>query len=296
MASLREARESEVHVGQDLGLMEHAITPELVQWYVDTIEDDHPWYHSASPFGGPVAPALIVHNPAYSNGRSRQWYLPNIYGNLHAKQHWELFNPIMIGERIQNRGLVVDRYYKRDREFVVAEAILSDLNGRPLARTRSVQSFLAGDVNQGTVVDRSREKRPDRRFETGTEGGERIAGKRHEVTVEQCDRFVGETRNYHNDVAESNKLGFPEIVVQGTLSTCFISDMMTHAFGEGWWCGGRMDLAFVNILWAGEAVTARGAVRDRTREGSLWRVHLDVWTEKDNGTKTIAGTASALSV
>lgn len=296
MAMLREVREGEVHVGQDLGVLERAITPELVQWYLGAIEDDHPWYHGDSPFGGPVAPALVIHNPAYDSGRTNAWYLPNRYGNLHAKQRWELFNPIMVGERIRNRALVVDRYLKRDRAFVVAEALLSDLSGLPLGRCRSTQSFLADPSRTGTVVDRAREQAPARRFEVADEaGGEQITGKRHVVTGEQCDRFTGEGRNYHNDVVESQKLGFPEIVVQGTLSTCFVSDMMTHAFGEGWWCGGRMEINFINVLWAGEAITAHGAVRERTREGSLWRVLLDVWTEKDDGAKTIAGTASALT-
>lgn len=266
---------------------------------MDAVEDDHPWYHGdhgESPFGGPVAPALLIHNPNYMNGRRNLWYLPNVYGNLHAKQRWELFEPMLVGDTVQNHGVIVDRYLKRDREFVVAEGTLSDLDGRPLARVRSTQSFLADAAKTGMVVERSRAARPEgRQQEERPARSELISGKRHLVTVEQCDRFVGEVRNYHNDVAESQKLGFPEIVVVGSLSTCFVSEMMTHHFGEGWWCGGRMDLNFINVLWAGEAVTARAIVRERTREGSLWRVHLDVWTEKDDGTKTTAGTASALT-
>lgn len=300
MATLRELRDREVHVGLDLGAEDYAVTPELVQWYVDAVEDDHPWYHGDSPFGGPIAPALLFHNPNYMNGRRNLWYLPNVYGNLHAKQRWEIFGPMLVSETVQNRGVVVDRFLKREREFVVAEGVLSDLSGHPLARVRSTQSFLADPTRTGIVVDRGRETRPERRSEASSDGPngagvELIAGKRHVVSVDQCDRFVGEVRNYHNDLAESQKLGFPEIVVVGSLSTCFVSDMMTHQFGEGWFCGGRMDLNFINVLWAGEAVTARGRVRERTREGSLWRVQLDVWTEKDDGTKTTAGTASALT-
>lgn len=296
MTSIRELRQNEVHVGQELRLEQYTITPELVQWYVDAVEDDQPWYHGESPFGGPVAPALLLHNPNYASGRSRLWYLPNLYGNLHAKQHWDFFNPMLVGNTVQNRGLVVDRYLKRDREFVVSEGTLSDMSGHPLARVRSTQSFLADPERRGVVVERAA-TRSDRGPEPALGSDvELIAGKRHLVTVEQCDRFGGNVRNYHNDVTESQKLGFPEIVVVGSLSTCFVSDMMTHQFGEGWWCGGRMDLNFINVLWAGEAVTAKGIVSERTREGSLWRVHLNVWTEKDDGTKTIAGSASALTV
>jgi hypothetical protein len=296
MTSIQELRSNEVHVGQELPPEECAITPELVQWYVDAVEDDHPWYHSGSPFGGAVAPALLLHNPNYRNGRSGLWYLPNRYGNLHAKQHWDLFNPILVGDTIVNRGIVVDRYLKRDREFVVSEGTLSDPIGRQFARVRSTQSFLADPDRRGTVVDRSQASRPERAAEPLPENAEIISGRRHVVSVEQCDRFGGVVRNYHNDVAESQKLGFPEIVVVGSLSTCFISDMMTNAFGESWWCGGRMDVNFINVLWAGEAVTAKGIVSERTREGSFWRVHLNVWTEKDDGTKTVVGAASALTV
>ncbi len=294
MATIRALREHETHVGQELPLVEQAITPELVQWYVEAVEDDHPWYHGDSPFGGPIAPALLLHNPNYSNGRSRLWYLPNLYGNLHAKQHWELYDPMPVGSLVHNRGLVVDRYLKRDREFVVCEGTLSDPSGHTLARVRSTQSFLADPDRRGLVVDRA-PSRPDEPRREPEPTGELIAGKRHVVSVEQCDRFTGTVRNYHNDVTESQKLGFPEIVVVGSLSTCFISDMMTAAFGEGWWCGGRMDVNFINVLWAGEAVTAKGAISERTREGSFTRVHGNVWTEKDDGTKTIAGTASALT-
>jgi hypothetical protein len=288
-------RESDVHAGRDLGVQHYSITPELIGWYVDAVEDDHPWYHDESPFGLPVAPALVFHNPNYMNGRKDRWYLANAYGNLHAKQHWELFRPMLLGGTVENRGVVVERYLKRDRQFVVAEGTLAGVDGCAYARVRSTQSFLADATRTGMVVSRTAgSSPPPRERDTAPDDAGLLEGKRHLVTPEQCDRFVGEVRNYHNDPAESLKLGFPEVVVVGSLSSCFVSDLMSREFGEGWWCGGRMDLNFISVLWAGEAVTAKGAIRERSREGNLWRVQLDVWTEKDDGTKTTAGTASAL--
>ena len=293
--SLAKLRELGTHVGQDLGIQEHPITPELVRWYIATIGDDHPWYTGPSPFGGPVAPALLIHNPAYVGGRSNRWYLPNRYGNLHAKQQWEFFRQALVGETVRSQGVIADRYLKRDREFVTAEAWLLDNSNRITARVRSTQSFLADPAVTGVVVDRDREKRSDRRFDLAPgDVLEEIAGRRIVVTPEMCDRFTGEPRNYPNDVGEAERLGFKEIVVQGTLSTCFLGELLTRRFGEGFFLGGRLAMTFVNVLWAGEAVTAKGAVRSRTREGNLWRVNLDVWTEKDDGTRTIVGTAGAL--
>jgi len=295
VSALQMLRANDVQAGRDLGLEHYAITPELIQWYIDAVEDDHSWYQGKSPFGAPVAPALLFHNPNYMNGRKDRWYLPNTYGNLHAKQHWELFQPMLLGDTVENRGVIVDRYLKRDREFVVAEGTLSGLDGRTYARVRSTQSFLADGTTTGMVVNRgTTSSRASRAPEELPPDAQILEGKRHLVSIEQCDRFVGEVRNYHNDAGQSAKLGFPEIVVVGSLSTCFVSDLMSHEFGEGWWCGGRLDLNFINVLWAGEAVRARGVIRERSREGSLWRIHLDVWTEKDDGTRTTAGTASAV--
>jgi acyl dehydratase len=301
-ASLAKLRELGTYIGMDLGIEQHPITDDRVRWYIATIGDDHPWYRGPSPFGGPVAPALLYHNPAYGGQtegvavrRSERWYLPNRYGNLHAKQQWEFFRPALVGETLRSQGLVIDRYFKRDREFVTAEAWLLDPQNRVVSRVRSTQSFLADPSVTGVVVDRDREKRPGRTFEMSPgEVLEELSGRRVLVTPEMCDRFTGERRNYHNDLTEAEKLGFKEIVVQGTLSTCFLAELMTRRFGEGFFLGGRLAMTFVNVLWAGEAVTPKGLVRSRTREGNLWRVTADLWTEKDDGTRTIVATASAL--
>ncbi len=294
-APLQQLLAGDVQVGRDLGEERIEISPELVRWYIEAVESEHPWYTGDSPFGEPIAPALVLHNAPYR--RPLNWYLPNLYGNLHAKMAWELFRPIPVGATVLRHGTVVDRYLRRDREFVVAEAEIEDEQGRLYCRTRTTQSFLADPSIGGTVVERGRERQEGRQFRPDEPAGEvleAIEGKRHLVTAEQCDRFSNDRRNYHNDVAEAEKLGFREVVVQGTLSICFLSDMLTERFGEGWFLGGRLNVNLVNVLWAGEAVRARGVVRSCVREGSVQRVQLDVWTEKDDGTRTIAGTASAI--
>src|SRR6266508_4310606 len=53
-ASLAKLRELGTHVGQDLGVIEFAITPERVRWYIDALGDDHPWYTGPPKGEGPV--------------------------------------------------------------------------------------------------------------------------------------------------------------------------------------------------------------------------------------------------
>jgi len=81
---------NEVYVGRDFGGVTLEITPDLVATYIAGTGDDNPWYHGNSPLGGPIAPALILHSAVF---RTQAWYLPNIFGNLHARQEWQGFAP-----------------------------------------------------------------------------------------------------------------------------------------------------------------------------------------------------------
>ena len=286
------ARMDEKHVGRYYGERRVEITPALVEHYANAVQDHNPWYFGDSPFGGPVAPALILHSEVYT---TIDWYL-SYFGNLHARQEWEIFAPIMVGDTVTTRRQIVERYHKRDREYVVMEVNCFAENGQLLNRGRTHQSFVHKGMTGGTVVDKDREKRSDRKFDVDEVNAiEAIAGPSKEISIEMCQLFSGPNKNYHNDVDEARKLGFPDIVVQGMMSLCFISQMMTERFGQGWWTGGKMNVNLVNVLWQGEHLTARGQVSEETSEGSRKRSLAQVWCEKADGTKVVVGIASAIS-
>jgi len=283
----------DVQVGRYLGERVLEITPELVRQYSEAVEDDNPWYADRSSFGGPVAPALLLHSEVY---RTLAWYLPRIYGNLHARQEWDLFQPAMVGDEVTTRSVIIDRYVKRNREYVVNEVTCFGADGRTLNRGRTHQSFLLDTGSGGIVVNKEREKSSERRFEVAEgEVLEEVAGPEKEVTMEMCQRFSGPRKNYHNDIEEARKLGFPDIVVQGMMPLCFMSEMMTTRFGKGWFAGGRMNVNLVNVVWRGDVLTAKGIVREVSSEGPWRRAKLDVWCEKADGTKVLAGSASAMA-
>lgn len=284
--------EPEIFVGRDYGAHELAVDRELVQHYAEATGDGNPWYFGPSPFGGPVAPALILHSEVYRYGG---WYLKNIFGNLHAKQEWELFHPIMVGDRVTTRSLISDRYVKRGRDYVVNEVTYFGPDGRLLMRGRTHQSFLMDESGEGTLVDKEGEKKPARRFEVGAGPSiEELAPLVKTVTVEMSQKFSGPSKNYHTDREQARALGFPDIVVQGMLTVCFLSELMTKRFGEGWYCGGRMAVNLVNVLWPDEPLVCRAAVKELAPEGARQRAHLEVWCQKDDRTKTVVGTASAV--
>jgi acyl dehydratase len=285
---------NEVYVGRDYGGAEYEITPELIERYIAGTGDDNPWYRGPSPLGGPVAPALIVHSAVF---HTLSWYLPNLYGNLHARQEFDFFAPVMVGERLHSRSLIAERYAKRDREYVVNETLIFDSAGRVVTRGRTHQSFLLPERAGGSfAVDKSRERDAARTFKVGERGGEPIESPMIHVSEAMCMAFSGPAINYHTDREAARKLGFPEIVVQGMLSVCLAGAMMTRRFGAGFLCGGRLDLRLVNVLWAGDSSAARGRILERRPEGARTRAEVEVWCEKSDGTKTVVGMGGALEL
>jgi acyl dehydratase len=224
--------------------------------------------------------------------------LPNVFGNLHARQEWQGFAPIRPGDKLRSRSVIADRYTRRDREYVVNECFILNPDGRVIQRSRTHQSFLmtGNGPGDGFAVDRSREKSSSRVFNVGQRGGEPIEMPKRRVSQAMCMAFSGPGLNYHTDRQEAHKLGFPEIVVQGMLSVCMIGELMTRRFGLGFIAGGRFDLRLVNVLWAEENTGAQGRILERRPEGERTRAEVEVWCEKADGTVTVVGTASALEL
>jgi acyl dehydratase len=272
-----------VSVGRDYGGRELAIDRELLDHYIASVEADPALYRE-------LVPALLLHSECY---RDLNWYLANIFGNLHARQEWEMFAPVSIGERVATRAFIRDRYRKRGRDYVVKETWTTAPDGRLLCRGLTHQSFLVETAGSGDVVDKGREKSKERVFDIGGHGRplEPLTRTVHE---NMCRLFSGPGDNYHTDRTAARALGFPDIVVQGMLPICFVSELLTRDFHEGWLAGGKMDVRLVNVLWAGERVSAHADIRDEVPEAGRTRMHLDVWVEKDDGTKVIVGQASAL--
>jgi 3-hydroxybutyryl-CoA dehydratase len=285
----------EVYVGRDFGGTSYDITPETVATFIAGTGDDNPWYRERGPMGAPLAPALILHSAVY---RTVDWYLPNIYGNLHARQEWQIFAPVMVGERLTTRAVIVDRYSKRDREYVVNEVLVSNAAGQIVSRSRTHQSFLLPEHTRkdSFAVDKSREKDASRSFQVGERGGEPIQAPMRTITEQMCMAFSGPAINYHNNKQKAVELGFPEIVVQGMLSVCLVSELMTRRFGMGFFYGGKMDLRLVNVVWGNDTTGPQGRILERRPEGKRTRAEVEVWCEKSDGTKTIVGSASALEL
>jgi acyl dehydratase len=282
-------------VGRFCGSNHYDVTAEGVRFYQEALDDRHPLHEH-------WAPPLIHHSECYKH--LGDWYLKNLFGNLHGQQDWELFAPIPVGARVRTLSTIIDRYSRRGRDWVVNETDLylespGPDDGRLLVRGRTYQSFLPPKSQpsaSGFVVDEKTAKQKENadRPPFPTVPGPDLASAELTVDARRCWMFSGPSRNYHTDADEARKLGFPNIVVQGMLSTCLVSRVMQKIFGMGWLEGGRMSVKLTNVLWVDEHITAHARVKDERAEGARTRVECEVWVDKADDTKVILGSASAL--
>jgi acyl dehydratase len=226
--------------------------------------------------------------------------LKNLFGNLHGRQDWELFAPIPVGSHVRTRSTIVERYHKRGRDYVVNETDLLDAATLQLyVRGRTHQSFLLAKTEKPAsgafVVDEKTAQAKEPRAAFPTAAGAMLGSTTKRIDQRRCWMFSGPGANYHTDREQARKLGFPNIVVQGMMTTCFAAQVMLDRFGEGFLRGGKMSLKLTNVVWVDETLTAFGREKERTPEGTRTRVHCEVWVDKQDGTRVLLGDASALA-
>lgn len=122
-------------VGEEFVSDAHLVTPEDVETYAFAVDDLHPWFSGASPFGGPVAHPTLLGNQALHLRHSK--YV--VHAGLHAKMEFHFLEPIRPGMRVRSRGRVIDKYERRGKPYMVTEFVTEDERGTPLVRGQFTQ-------------------------------------------------------------------------------------------------------------------------------------------------------------
>ena len=98
-----------LQVGEAFVSDEHLVTPEDVETYAFAVDDHHPWFFGASPFGGPVVHPTLLANQALRLRHSK--YI--VHAGLHAKMEFHFLQPVRPGMRVRSRGKLIDKYERR---------------------------------------------------------------------------------------------------------------------------------------------------------------------------------------
>ena len=135
MDRFTELKYDALQVGETFVSDTKLVTPEDVEAYAFAVDDHHPWFTEASPFGGPIAHPTILANQALALRHSK--YI--VRAGLHAKMEFEFLEPIRPGVRARSRGTVVDKYERRGKPYMVTEFTTKAEDGTVLVRGRFVQ-------------------------------------------------------------------------------------------------------------------------------------------------------------
>ncbi len=104
----------------------------------------------------------------------------------------------------------------------------------------------------------------------------------------------GDFYQIHYDKDFALALGtLPGIIVHGALKHAFLGQMLHDWAGDKGWIK-KYGCQYRGMDVPNENITCRGVVTNKSQEGGLNLVELDIWTEKDGGEKTSPGKATVV--
>ena len=114
----------DVQIGDELGSYEYEYTQEMLDKFRQSVDDPEARYAT-----------LAVKHDATA--------LMKVYddqtGTVNAGNEVEFFNPPIPGKKIRVTARIADKYWRRDKPYLVLEAIAVDEDGRLLEKTRTYQ-------------------------------------------------------------------------------------------------------------------------------------------------------------
>jgi len=147
----RRATFEDIEVGRSLGEMEWGITDDLIDLQCFLDQDFDPLYFPQGDGAKRMAPPQITYRPP-------RWLLSRTYNvrGLFVRWENESYRPIEPNTTIKVSGSIVDKFVKKDREFVVYQAEGRDPEGNLIFRTKRthVLDFIERSVpREGSGID-----------------------------------------------------------------------------------------------------------------------------------------------
>lgn len=141
-------RFEQIEIGTDLGSMEWRFTPDNIRRICESDDDFHEWYSVESPYGGTIAPTLINYPPVRLLF-SRKYNVRGVF-------YWyeiENYLPLKPDVTYTLTGRIIEKWIKRDREFVKYEATCHDPTGRKMFYTTRTHAldYLNRTLPRGAV-------------------------------------------------------------------------------------------------------------------------------------------------
>jgi acyl dehydratase len=291
-----------LEVGTDMRSDERHLRPEDTEAYGWAVEDEDPWFFGPSPFGGAVCHPTLLANQALLL-RHNRFVVP---AGLHARMIFNFVKAIPLGARARTTGSVNEKYWRRDKPYMVTDFETRGDDGILYTHGRFVQMLFAKDTApaSGSSAGSNRAGDAAPAYDdsiTSAQGrfgplerGQVLPALSRTLKQRQIDIYSGiRPFSIHTDEDWARQKGFATTIAQGMMSTAYISTMMQTAVGAGFVEGGTMDAKFLKPVLCGDTLEVTGSVSGFTRDADgRPRAHVTVAAHNQRGEQTMAGVAS----
>lgn len=99
--------------------------------------------------------------------------------------------------------------------------------------------------------------------------------------------------NSHSDPEAAKRDGMSKMIASGQNQMAFYHELLEKNFGDAWVYGGKISARYIHPVYVGDKLTPHGLVTEVGEENGKPRVTIQLWVEKQDGTKSSVGTAWA---
>ncbi len=138
MSELPELLYEDLQLHKEFPVLEYPITRKLVDRFIEATGDDNPLYSAEERCTNEGLPGAL--GPTGLAGIfGRLSYLQHHRmppGGILAKQEMEFLNPFYVGDTLQIRARVTERYRRKERDYVTIETVAEREGGEKVAVVR----------------------------------------------------------------------------------------------------------------------------------------------------------------
>jgi acyl dehydratase len=278
-----------IEIGKRIGPFYYPLQDRIAR-YLEATENAHPWHHSRSPWGPPIAPPTLIGNATL---RFIDSVSPVPPGTLHAKQEVETQAALRLDRHPMAYGQFVEKYERRGRRWFVFEARWREETGLLIGHTRTTMAFpekieTSDNGSTRTAEQKKGEKTPELPAITRTLAQPHLTA----YTEDSANALRG--TSIHIDPVIASEAGYPKTLAQGMMAAEPISEILTNLLGKEWFANARLSLAFTKPILCGETLTASGRLASETERGAVVDRQYEVWTKDSAGDIVAVGTAASL--
>jgi hypothetical protein len=132
-ARLKQFDFDKIEIGEDLGSYEYVLSQEMLDRFRQAVGDPDASFPTVAVRHDSTALAMVYEDNT---------------GGVNAGSEVEFFNAPIPGKKIMVTGRIADKYWRRDKPYLVVEAIAVDEDGRLLEKMRTFQMKKPDEVGK----------------------------------------------------------------------------------------------------------------------------------------------------